>query len=43
MLHQIMGIVVLTIAVVHAERLVPQRAAAIAAEPIGVSIPRGTA
>ena len=30
-------------AVVHAERLVPQRAAAIAAEPIGVSIPRGTA
>jgi cytochrome c oxidase assembly protein subunit 15 len=43
LLHQIMGIVVLTIAVVHAERLVPQRAAAIAAEPIGVSIPRGTA
>jgi cytochrome c oxidase assembly protein subunit 15 len=43
LLHQIMGIVVLTIAVVHAERLAPQRAAAIAAEPIGVSIPRGTA
>src|SRR3954467_10490897 len=43
LLHQIMGIVVLTIAVVHAERLVSQRAAAIAAEPIGVSIPRGTA
>jgi cytochrome c oxidase assembly protein subunit 15 len=41
LLHQIMGIVVLTVAVVHAERLA-QHAGAIAAEPIGVSIPRGT-
>jgi len=40
-LHQIMGIVVLTIAVIHAERLAPQHAGA-AAEPLGVSIPRGT-
>jgi len=43
LLHQIMGIVVLTIAVIHAERLAPQHAAAGAAEPIGVSIPRETA
>jgi cytochrome c oxidase assembly protein subunit 15 len=43
LLHQIMGIVVLTIAVIHAERLAPQHAAAVAAEPIGVSIPRETA
>jgi cytochrome c oxidase assembly protein subunit 15 len=43
LLHQIMGIVVLTIAVIHAERFAPQHAAAVAAEPIGVSIPRGTA
>jgi len=42
-LHQIMGIVVLTIAVIHAERFAPQHAAAVAAEPIGVSIPRETA
>ena len=43
LLHQIMGIVVLTIAVIHAERFAPQHAAAVAAEPIGVSIPRETA
>jgi len=43
LLHQIMGVVVLTIAVIHAERLAPQHAAAVAAEPIGVSIPRETA
>jgi cytochrome c oxidase assembly protein subunit 15 len=42
LLHQIMGIAVLTTAVIHAERLAHQRAGAIAAEPVGVSIPRGT-
>ena len=42
LLHQIMGIVVLTIAVIHAERLAPQRAGAVAARPLGASIPRGT-
>ena len=42
LLHQIMGIVVLTIAVIHAERFVPRHAGAMTAEPIGVSIPRGT-
>jgi cytochrome c oxidase assembly protein subunit 15 len=40
LLHQIMGIAVLTIAVIHAELLARQPA--MAAEPIGVSIPRGT-
>jgi cytochrome c oxidase assembly protein subunit 15 len=43
LLHQLMGIAVLTIAVVHAERLAPQRAGVTAAEPLGVSLPRGTA
>jgi heme a synthase len=42
LLHQIMGIVVLTVTVVHAERLAPQRAAAVAAGPLGASLPRGT-
>ena len=42
LLHQIMGIVVLTIAVIHAERLAPQHAGAVAAGPLGASIPRGT-
>ena len=42
LLHQIMGIVVLTIAVVHAERLAPQHAGAVAAAPLSVSLPRGT-
>ena len=42
LLHQIMGIVVLTIAVIHAERLSPRRAAAVAAAPLGASLPRGT-
>ena len=42
LLHQIMGIVVLTIAVIHAERLAQQHAGIVAAEPLGVSIPRGT-
>jgi cytochrome c oxidase assembly protein subunit 15 len=42
LLHQIIGIVVLTIAVIHAERLAPQHAAAVAAEPLGASLPRGT-
>jgi cytochrome c oxidase assembly protein subunit 15 len=42
LLHQIMGIVVLTIAVVHAERLVPQRDAVTGSAPIGASLPRGT-
>src|SRR5207253_4973819 len=40
LLHQIMGIVVLTIAVIHAERLTPQHAAAVAAAPLGASLPR---
>ena len=42
LLHQIMGIVVLTIAVIHAERLAPQHAGAVEAGPLGSSIPRGT-
>jgi cytochrome c oxidase assembly protein subunit 15 len=42
LLHQIVGIVVLTIAVIHAERLAPQHAGVIAAEPLGASLPRGT-
>jgi heme A synthase len=42
LLHQIIGIVVLTIAVIHAERLAPQHASAVAAEPLGASLPRGT-
>jgi heme a synthase len=42
LLHQIMGIVVLTIAVIHAERLAPQHAGAVEAAPLGASIPRGT-
>ncbi len=37
LLHQIMGIVVLTIAVIHAERLAPRHAGVIAAEPLGGS------
>ena len=40
--HQVMAIVVLTIAVVHAERLAPQHAGAVAAGPLGASLPRGT-
>ena len=43
LLHQIMGIAVLTIAVIHAERLAPQPAVATAAAPLGASLPRGTA
>ena len=42
LLHQSMGIVVLTIAVIHAERLAPQHAGAVAGGPLGASIPRGT-
>src|SRR3954471_16968758 len=42
LLHQIMGIVVLTTAVVHAERLVPQRDAVTGSAPIVASLPRGT-
>jgi cytochrome c oxidase assembly protein subunit 15 len=42
LLHQITGIAVLTIAVIHAERLAPQHAGVIAAEPLGASLPRGT-
>ena len=42
LLHQITGIVVLTIAVIHAERLAPQHAGAVAAAPLGASLPRGT-
>jgi heme a synthase len=41
LLHQIMGIAVLTIAVVHAERLTPQRAVTVAVGSLGVSLPRG--
>jgi cytochrome c oxidase assembly protein subunit 15 len=43
LLHQIMGSAVLTIAVIHAERLAPPRGAAMAAAPLGASLPRGTA
>ncbi len=43
LLHQVMGIVVLTIAVVHAERLSPRREpAVVAATPLETSVPRGT-
>ena len=42
LLHQIMGIAVLTIAVIHAERLTSQHAATTATAPLGVSMPRGT-
>jgi cytochrome c oxidase assembly protein subunit 15 len=42
LLHQITGIAVLTIAVIHAERLTPQYAATVAAAPLGASLPRGT-
>ncbi len=43
LLHQIMGIAVLTIAVIHAERLAPPRAATLTIAPLGGSLPRGTA
>jgi cytochrome c oxidase assembly protein subunit 15 len=45
LLHQAMGIVVLTVAVIHAERLSPRRtrtASAAQTFPADVSIPRGT-
>jgi len=42
LLHQITGIAVLTIAVIHAERLTPQYAATVAAAPLGASLPRRT-
>jgi hypothetical protein len=38
-----MGIAVLTIAVIHAERLAPRHAAVVAAAPLSASLPRGTA
>jgi heme A synthase len=41
LLHQITGIAVLTITVIHAERLVPQRAVTVATEPLGVCISGG--
>ncbi|MEA2982184.1 MAG: heme a synthase [Alphaproteobacteria bacterium] len=41
LLHQIVGIVVLTIAVIHAEQL-SARPVAVAAPPLGASAPRGT-
>jgi cytochrome c oxidase assembly protein subunit 15 len=41
LLHQLAGIVVLTVAVIHAERLSPRRAAGVAASPL-VSLPRGS-
>jgi cytochrome c oxidase assembly protein subunit 15 len=42
LLHQIIGIAVLTIAVIHAERLAPPHAATIAATPLGASISQRT-
>jgi len=42
LLHQITGIAVLTVAVIHAELLSPRRAIATADAPHGASIPRGT-
>jgi cytochrome c oxidase assembly protein subunit 15 len=42
LLHQITGIAVLTIAVIHAERLSPRPAVAVADAPRPVSIPRRT-
>ena len=42
LLHQIMGIVVLTIAVLHAEQLAPRYNAVVTGAPLSVSIPRGT-
>ena len=41
LLHQVTGIVVLTIAVIHAERLSPRHAAAAARFAAGASMPRG--
>jgi heme a synthase len=44
LLHQATGILVLTVAVIHAERLSPRRAKAVPAEPAfaDASLPRGT-
>jgi cytochrome c oxidase assembly protein subunit 15 len=42
LLHQIIGIAVLTIAVIHAERLASPHAATIAATPLGASISQRT-
>ena len=42
LLHQVMGIVVLTIAVIHAERAVARDTPPAARSPLGASMPRGT-